>query len=706
MPTSPPTPVPARILAAPRALPFLLLLASALPYLPLLGGELVGDGRALVQGHETLRTATRGAGHFARLFAEDYWDGLAPASGLYRPVTTGLLGLVFTAAGERASVYRALAILFHGAVVLGAWRLARRLLPPARAAAAAALFAVHPVHSEAVGDVANLGEMLATLLSILVLERLLARKDGAPVGAPALDGALFLLGLLAKESAAALLLVAPLALVLLPSSAPPRRILRALLPLLLAFLADLALRRAALGFLLPRYLPTNRIENPLIFEPAAVRLPTAARVLVHGLGLLVLPWHLSADHSLEDFRLSRSPLEPAVLGSAFVLAGMVVAGALLRRRSPGASLGFLGCLASFAPTSNLLFPAGTIFAERHLLLPSFFFAVATTALAPGSRRTARALVAGFGALLFLFGARTAARSLEWRSAAALTEVTARRDSPRSVRLRYNLAAERRKAGDLPGARDELERALSIYPDFYQARTSLGLVLLSLDDLEGGVRELRRALREWPASYPGASWKEGASALTHTLARRLGRGGEAVQYWRELASEHSASPDVRVELAYALDLGGLPGSEEQLRLAAERSTGARILFSQRLPPEEAVRVLRAPLPPGTGWDAQAQLLFAEGQALHALDRFGEAEETFGRARSTASNRSIAAAAVAGIALTRLEEAKEKGAPLREAILEVEAAARDPKLPGPLREEVLRLLGEVRRGTSGAGLPRRP
>ena len=116
MPAPLPTPVPARWRTARWSLPSLLFLAGTLPYLPLLGSELVGDGKALVEGHETLRTATRGPDRFLRLFREDYWDGLAPPSGLYRPLTTGALGIVYSVAGDRAWPYRLLGLLLHGAL--------------------------------------------------------------------------------------------------------------------------------------------------------------------------------------------------------------------------------------------------------------------------------------------------------------------------------------------------------------------------------------------------------------------------------------------------------------------------------------------------------------------------------------------------------------------------------------------------------------
>ncbi|MGH7149923.1 MAG: tetratricopeptide repeat protein, partial [Planctomycetota bacterium] len=540
---------------------------------------------------------------------------------------------MFAIAGETAWPYRLLGLLLHGALVLAGWRIAAKGLPPARAALAAAIFAVHPVHSEAVGDVANVGEMGAALLSFLLLSRVLGRAGAPSPGALALDGLLFLAALLAKESAAGTLPVVALA-AFLPPAGDPRRKGRTLvlLPLLVALLADLALRTAALGFLHPRYLPTNQIENPLIFEPPGVRVPTAARVLVHGLGLLAFPWRLSADYSLETFRLSPGPLEPAALGSFALLLALPAAALLLRRSRPASSLFLLACLASFAPASNLLFPAGTIFAERHLLVPSLYFTIALLGLLPPgpSGPIPRSLA---GVLLAAFAARAAARATEWRSDAGLTEVTSRRDSPRSVRLLYNLAGERWKAKDPRGAREALERALSIHPAFYQARTRLGLYRLDSGDEEGGVRDLREGLREALASFPGPSahWSSAASTFTDALARRIGRAAEAVEYWRAFLAEFPGSPDARIELAHALDLAGLPGAEEELRAAARHRGGARILLSQRLPldrrNEVALAALREAPPPGEGWDARAQVLFAEGQTLLSLARFGEAAAAF-------------------------------------------------------------------------------
>ncbi len=713
MPAPLPTPVPARRRTARWALPSLLFLAGTLPYLPLLGAELVADGRALVEGHETLRTATRGPDRFLRLFREDYWDGIAPPSGLYRPLTTGALGIVFSVAGDRAWPYRLLGLLLHGALVLAAWRLAARALPPARAALAAAIYAVHPVHSEAVGDVANVGEMGAALLSLALLARVLGRSGAPPRGALAVDGLLFLASLLAKESAASTLLVVGLAAFLTPRGDPRRRgRFLVLLPLLAALLLDLALRTAALGFFWPRYLPTNRIENPLIFEPPEVRLPTAARILAHGLGLLVFPRRLSADYSLETFRLSAGPLDPGALACVALLLGLVAAAFLLRRPRPSSSLFLLASLASFAPTSNLLFPAGTIFAERHLLVPSLYLAIALLGLLPpGSLGRAWGCVAGV--LLAGLAARTAARAWEWRSAARLTEVTARRDSPRSVRLLYNLAAERWKAGDRPAAVAPLERALEIYPAFYQARIRLGRYLLELGVEERGVRMLQEGLREGLASFPrySASWSEAASTLTDALARRMGRGAEAVECWRAILAEFPDSPDARIELAAALDLARLPGAEAELREAARRRGGARIFLAQRLAleerHEEAIALLRSPPPPGEGWDARAQLLFSEGQALLTLARFGEAAAAFRRSLDLASNPSIGAAARAGLALSRFEEAQSAGAPLAGAIEALEEAAADPRLPEVHREHVREVLREARGGRGGPPIPpRRP
>ena len=86
-------------------------------------------------------------------------------SGLYRPVAHGLLTLGWMTGSGAPAVLHAWNLLWYLVAVAGVWALARRLLPEGSAWLAAALFAVHPVHTETVAMAVNQGESLVAALS-------------------------------------------------------------------------------------------------------------------------------------------------------------------------------------------------------------------------------------------------------------------------------------------------------------------------------------------------------------------------------------------------------------------------------------------------------------------------------------------------------------------------------------------------------------
>ena len=94
-----------------------------------------------------------------RLFAMPYWPGQMGGDG-YRPLTMLAFRLEWAIGRGSPVVFHGTNILLYAlASVLVFW-LARRALPLAFAWLAAALFAVHPVHVEAVANVVGQSELL------------------------------------------------------------------------------------------------------------------------------------------------------------------------------------------------------------------------------------------------------------------------------------------------------------------------------------------------------------------------------------------------------------------------------------------------------------------------------------------------------------------------------------------------------------------
>ncbi|HWA40746.1 MAG TPA: hypothetical protein VG712_03990, partial [Gemmatimonadales bacterium] len=88
------------------------------------------------------------------------WWPLPNTSGLYRPVAQALLTLGWMTGGGAPWVMHAFDLLWYGVSVVAVWAFARRIFPEGNAWLVAALYAVHPVHTETVAMAVNQGESL------------------------------------------------------------------------------------------------------------------------------------------------------------------------------------------------------------------------------------------------------------------------------------------------------------------------------------------------------------------------------------------------------------------------------------------------------------------------------------------------------------------------------------------------------------------
>ena len=272
----------------------------------------------------------------------------------------------------------------------------------ALAAAAGALFALHPLAVEPVTWTAGRSDLL---MALFVLAALLCFVRGIVRGdrlALAVAGALCLLGLLSKESAAgALSAFVLLALRRDPAVGPspahpaPRRLV-ALLPLAVAVLVYAVLRAVAAG---PAAVPPLAPEGGRFADALAVLGWCVERVL----------WPVPMEVFVVDVF---SPVR-AALGGALIVA-CAAAAVLLVRRGAGwlvtavAAWLFLGpLLPSLAAVVGELTPV--IAAERYLYLPLAGFAIA-----------AASLLAALGARLVKGSA--APRAAAWLPVAALALV--------------------------------------------------------------------------------------------------------------------------------------------------------------------------------------------------------------------------------------------------------------------------------------------
>ena len=384
-----------------------------------------------------------------RVFAEPYWPGNL-AGAMYRPLAVATYALDWMVDG--AAWFHAVNLLWHAGASVAVAVLADRWAGRGAALVAGLLFAVHPVHVEAVANVVGRNELMATLFTLLAVYAAVERRS---VGwtAVALVG-----GILSKENAA----VAP-ALIggawLVGLRPPPGR------QRLAAFAASCVLIGVAYGAVrwavLHPYAGSQNIAPQLLGEsPVAVRL-TAVAAFTDVARLLVFPLHLQADYSPAERTTVLSLLDGRFLLGLIVFAlwaALIAVAWRRRRRLEAYGLGWVAI--AYLPVANLAFPHGVVVAERLLYLPSVGFALAAGAAL--ARLTPRRLAVVVGLIVLAAGIRSALRVPVWRSnaTAALSMIE---DAPDSYRSWDYAGWEFVWRGQSDRALEAFRRAGAIYP---------------------------------------------------------------------------------------------------------------------------------------------------------------------------------------------------------------------------------------------------
>ncbi len=422
------------------------------------------DDVPLVRDNEQLDSLSK----IPQLLTSPYWPEEGGSSGLFRPVTMISYALNRALGGGSPFSFHAGNVLLHALVSLLAWYCALHAgLERGAALLAAMLFAVHPLHTEAVANITGRAELLAALF---VLAAWLFHRSAGWIAAA---GACYLLALLSKENA----ILAPL-LFLLDDRLRNIRGVRRYIAYGVALAAGLLMRIVALGGW--RGAETIAfIDNPPAFFGAGVRMATAAWVQLKYGWLFLWPLKLSSDYSYDAIPVVQSALDPRWWAGMLWLVALVALAIVGYMRSRPVALGAAAWILFMLPASNLLFASGTLMAERLGYLPSLGGCLLVGWLAhfAFSRwRRAGGLVLGISlAMPIACSMRTVWRNPVWKDNSTLALHDAR-VMPRSAKLHAGAGIALHDRGDVVEAEAAYRRALEIYPDYAQIHYNLGTLL--------------------------------------------------------------------------------------------------------------------------------------------------------------------------------------------------------------------------------------
>jgi hypothetical protein len=497
------------------------LVAAALAvalYLPSLGyGWAYDDQMEVVRN-----TFIRSFAHVPEMFTTTVWTGSGMETYLYRPFALVTYAVNHSVSGLSPWSYHLVNVLLHAVAAALVVRLALLWrLPLLAAGAAGVLFAVHPVHVEAVAAVFGRKDLLAT---VFVLATLLSHRRGLTRGGMHATAPVLWYGLamLSKEIG-----VVALPLVLLQDLwletdrrgfFDRRRVMGLYFGYMTTLVAYLLVRTAVTGGF--TVADTSWLDNPLVAASVPVRLATAAWVVAKGLALLTLPLNLSPDYSFNAIAPVTSPVDLRLLGITTLTALLAwgLAHARSRRAAAWATAAYMVAL---FPVSNVALVTGTIFAERLLYLPSVAFCLALGRAAFGllhrDRRAGTATRVAMGVALLLLGAQTLHYSNAWTDDISLF-VWAARAQPNSTKAHHKLGEELLRAGRIAEALPALDRALVIAPgNVYAQETLVRALRLAAADTLGGPALLRGFISSaGPRHAREVAWAQ-------EMLRRLGKG---------------------------------------------------------------------------------------------------------------------------------------------------------------------------------------
>ena len=246
------------------------------------------------------------------------------------------------------------------------------------------------------------------------------------------------------------------------------------------------------------------LENPLAPLPPLERVVNACAIFLRMLGRLVLPLRLSSDESAWSIR----PLtleNPLAWAAPALLAAIAIASIRKLRERSIPALGFLFLAAAALPGSNLLFPTGTIFAERLAYLPSAGFCLIAASwiagAAPSFGGLSRGRLAVLAAATLLLAMRTVIRNPVWASDEALF-TNMLRVSPESAKAHYDYAYMSSQVGEPRRALAHYTRATEIYPDYWDAWAGRGRMERELGNPAASLQAYEEALRIFPGYENG------------------------------------------------------------------------------------------------------------------------------------------------------------------------------------------------------------
>nr|XP_040018143.1 protein O-mannosyl-transferase TMTC3 [Gasterosteus aculeatus aculeatus]XP_040018144.1 protein O-mannosyl-transferase TMTC3 [Gasterosteus aculeatus aculeatus]XP_040018146.1 protein O-mannosyl-transferase TMTC3 [Gasterosteus aculeatus aculeatus]XP_040018147.1 protein O-mannosyl-transferase TMTC3 [Gasterosteus aculeatus aculeatus] len=359
----------------------------------------VFDDVSAILDNKDLRPATP----LRNLFLNDFWGtpmAEERSHKSYRPLTVLTFRLNYLFSELTAASYHLLNVVLHAVVCVLFLRVCRLFLDKTSGLVAALLFAVHPIHTEAVTGVVGRAELLSSifLLAAFLSYTKSTGADRSIVWSPiALTVVLVAAATLCKEQGITVIgiccvhevfvaqgftlpmLLDTLRRFLQGKGGFPYAVLQTLLKLIVLVISTLLLVIVRVQVIQSQLPVFTRFDNPAAVSHTPTRQLTFNYLLPVNAWLLLNPSELCCDWTMGTIPLVESLLDLRNLATLVFYASLgLLAYHSLRYRHSSARTVIMALslmVLPFIPASNLFFPVGFVVAERVLYVPSMGFCV-------------------------------------------------------------------------------------------------------------------------------------------------------------------------------------------------------------------------------------------------------------------------------------------------------------------------------------------
>lgn len=569
-------------LQTPQARAAIILLAAAGVYGNTLFNSFVYDDLFQVLNNPWLRDPHS----IGRIFSTGAWGFNATETNYYRPLMHVFYMLIYAFFELEPLGYHLANIVFHALNSVLAFLLASEITRKADCDLTGLkryipfmtgiIFAIHPIHTEAVAWIGGIPDLSFSFFFLLSLYLYILSEKKEQSSAPwllAASAGSFFAATLCKEPAVMLPLVILLYdLLFNRSSLNFSFSARRYSPYFIILLIYFVLRWNALD----GFSPVNKHDDLTLFQAILNIFPLFAKYVY----LLLVPVNLNAWHAFHSLKNLYEMRLLVSLGIAFSFLAFSLYTAKTNKI-------LFFCLCFFIiPLLPALYIPGTgenPFAERYLYLPSFGFALLFSLLVGKlfSVRSYGKVMASVlaTAVCVLYAAQTFSRNFDWKDDLTFWSVTAGK-SPDEPLPRYNLGAALERQGNLDAAMEQYRQAIALQPASV-AHRALGHAYYLKGRKSETVLEYAKALEIDPENSE-------LHNETGIVLMETGRHDQAVNHFLKAVELVPDNPELRYNLAMALRKNnGIPEAIDQLRIAV-RLDPSQVVFRnalQRLVEEE-------------------------------------------------------------------------------------------------------------------------